>query len=174
MKPKIELSVDKTKVTEGDIVEVRWSCQPAETVKFTLDNGYKLNSIDVEPSGSKKFRLNRSKGKTHLVIMVTNAGKSYYKSVQVRVKKLKPTKAENVYDYTGAKGVRNNGLKNSWNNFKAKMKMAWGYMPDKKKLAFKLLGGLALVSIISMIWPKFMPIGVTILTIYLCYVIIKK
>ena len=58
MKPKIDLSVDKTKVTEGDVVEMTWSCFAAEKVQLILDNGYKSSTIDVEPSGSKKFRLN--------------------------------------------------------------------------------------------------------------------
>ena len=40
MTPKIELSVDKTTVTEGDIVEMRWSCQNADSVELTLDNGF--------------------------------------------------------------------------------------------------------------------------------------
>lgn len=174
MKPQINLSVDKNKVTEGDIVEVTWSCSPADRIQFTLDNGFKANSIDVESSGSKKFRLNRSKGRTHLVIAVQYGGKTYYRSVTVRVRKMKATKAEKVYDYTGAKGVRANGLKNSWLNFKSKMKMAWSYMPENKRLAYKVLTALCVVALLSLISPKILSIGLLVVSGYLCYVIFKK
>lgn len=174
MKPKIEISVDKTKVTEGDVVEVRWSCSPAEQVQFTLDNGYKANSIDVEPSGCKKFRLNRSRGRTQLVIGVTNGGKTYYKSVAVRVKKLKSSKDEHVYDYTGVGGMRQNGLKTTWQNLKSKFNMFWNYMPEKKKMAYKILLLLCVFSLLSLIWPKLMSIGLYFLFGYLVYVIVKR
>ncbi len=174
MKPKIELSVDKSKVTEGDIVEMSWSCSPAEKVQLTLDNGYKSNTIDVEPSGSKKFRLNRSKGKTHLVIGVTNGGRQYYNSVCVRVRKMKITKTEEVHDYTGTKGFRKNGLRNSWNNFKEKLKMAWGFMPENKRLATKLLLFLCIVMVLTAIWPKLISFGFAALSVYLFWIIVKK
>lgn len=174
MKPQINLSVDKKKVTEGDIVEVTWSCSPADGVQFTLDNGFKKNSIDVEPSGIKKFRLNRSKGRTHLVIAVQYQGKTYYDSVTVRVLKMKTTKTEEVHDYTGAKGVRANGLKNSWANFKSKMKMAWTYMPENKRLAYKILIALLVISLLSFISPRILSIGLLLLSAYLCYTIFKK
>lgn len=174
MKPKIELSVDKTKVTEGDIVEMSWSCSPAEKVQLTLDNGYKTNTIDVESSGSKKFRLNRSKGRTHLVICVTNGGKPYYKSVGVRVRKMKASKAEEVYDYTGHKGVRRNGLRMSWNNYKEKMKMAFGYLPEKKRLAVQLLLALGIIMLLTAIWPKLTSLGFLALAAYLFWIIWKK
>lgn len=174
MKPKIDLHVDKTKVTEGDVVELTWSCASAEQVQLTIDNGFKTNTIDVETNGSKKFRLNRSKGKTQIVIGVTNGGKTYYKSVGVRVKKMKATKAEYVNDYSGAKGVKNNGVKNSWENVKSQYKMAWSYMPQDKKLALKILGALALLLIFTAFLPKFSAIGVLIIAGYLFWVLFKR
>ena len=174
MKPKINLSVDKKRVTEGDIVEIRWSCENADTVQFTLDNGYKLNTITIEPSGSKKFRLNRSKGKTEMVIGASLNGKMHYKSVGVRVKAPKVQRAQYVHDYTGAKGLRRNGLKNSWYNFKSKMKYAWGGFSEKKRLAYIILLAICLLMILSSVWHLFYYFGLTALVIYLFYVILKK
>lgn len=175
MKPKIELSVDKSKVTEGEIVEITWSCPlSAQSVYLTLDNGYKKNSVPVELSGNKKFRLNRSKGRTHLVIEAMIDGKKVYNSVTVRVKKMKTMKADEVYDYTGAKGVRKNGLRNTWENYKAKVKTMWKYMPDNKRLALKILLGLNLVMLLTAIWPKFLIFGFLLLIGYLCWIIMKR
>jgi len=174
MKPKIELSVDKNRVTEGDVVEISWSCENADNVQLTIDNGYKMNTVQVEPSGTKKFRLNRSKGKTEIVIGVSQNGRMRYKSVGVRVKRQKVERAEYVHDYTGAKGVRRNGLKNSWYNFKSRVKYAWGGFSEKKRLAYTVLMAICLLMLVSSIWHTFYLIGLTALVVYLIYVIIKK
>lgn len=174
MKPKIQLSLDKTKVTEGDIVEFTWSSTPAEKVELTLDNGYKANTIPVEAQGTKKFRLNRSKGRTYLVIGATVDGKTYYESVKVKVKKIRAQKAEYMNDYTGARGARENGLYNTWKNFKTKFKISWDNMPDRKRLAFKVLGIWLVVMIVAGIWPKFLLYGQFIVIGYLLWVLWKR
>lgn len=174
MKPKITLSVDKTRVTEGDIVELSWSCENVDSVQFTLDNGYKTNTIPVEASGTKKFRLNRSKGRTHLVIGATLNGKTYYESVSVRVRKMKATKAENVYDYTGARGVRHNGLRTTWWNIKSRFRMTWEHLPENKRLAYKMLLSLLLILTVSAFWPPFFRIASFLLIGYLFWVILKR
>lgn len=174
MKPRIELSVDKKRVTEGDVVEIHWSCENAENVQLTIDNGYKLNTIQVETAGTKKFRLNRSKGKTEIVIGAAANGKMHYQSVGVRVKRQKVEKAEYVHDYTGAKGVRNNGLKNSWYNFKSRTKYVWNGFSEKKRLAYIILSALCLLMLVSSFWHQFYTIGLIALVGYLLYIIIKK
>ena len=164
MKPKISLSVDKSVVTEGDVVELKWSCENAESVRFTLDNGYKANTIDVEQSGSKKFRLNRSKGRTHLVS----------RSVRVRVKKMKPTKAEYVHDEMGHRSVRRNVIRNSWLNFKNKLKMVWSYLPERKRLAYVILSALCVLMILSAFWPGVFRWGMFLVIGYLFWVILRR
>lgn len=174
MKSNINLSVDRKSVVEGDVVEIHWACENVDNVQLTIDNGYKLNTIQVEPSGTKKFRLNRSKGKTEIVIGAMANGKMRYKSVGVRVKRQKVEKAEYVNDYTGAKGVRNNGLKNSWYNFKSKMKYAWGGLSEKKRLASVILLAVSLCLLISSFWKPFCKVGMLALVGYLFYVILKN
>ncbi len=174
MKPNISLSVDKSVVTEGDVVELKWSCENAESVRFTLDNGYKANTIDVEQAGSKKFRLNRSKGRTHLVIAATAGGKTWCRSVRVRVKKMKPTKAEYVHDDMGHRSVWGNVIRNSWLNFKNKLKMLWSYLPESKRLAYVILSALCMLMILSAFWPGVFRWGMFLVIGYLFWVILRR
>ncbi len=175
MKPKIEFKADKQRVAEGEVVEVTWSCTNAELVQLTVDNGYKTITQTVEPCGSKKFRLNRSSGKTQLVIGATNDGKTYYKSVSVRVKRTKKANAGNDYDdYTGYAGAKRNGLKNTWTNFKTKAKYAWGSMTEKKKLANIVLPILCLSLIFSTFSPVFSNICILVVIGYLLWTILKR
>lgn len=175
MKPKIEFKADKQRVTEGDVVELTWSCTNAELVQLTIDNGYKTITQTVEPSGVKKFRLNRSSGKTKLAISATNDGKTYSKSVGVRVKCAKTTKTQNDYeDYTGRNGVKRNGSKNNWANFKTKVKYVWESMTEKKKLAYKVLLSICLVLIVSVFSPEVSNICLLVLVSYLLLTILKR
>ena len=97
--------IDRHTVTEGDVVEVKWDCTGSEQTVLTLDNGFRATEIPLEPSGTKRFRLNRSKGRTHLTIAVTMGGKTYRKKIAVRVKKMPTMKAETV-DHRGRKVCR--------------------------------------------------------------------
>jgi hypothetical protein len=175
MKPKIEFKADKQRVAEGEVVEVTWSCTNAELVQFTIDNGFKTITQTVEPSGSKKFRLNRSSGKTQLVISATNDGKTYYKSVGVRVKRAKKPKTENDYDdYTGYKGAKRNGGKNNWANFKTKMKYVWASLTEKKKIAYIVLPILCLSLIFSTFSLVLSYICILCVIGYLLFTILKR
>lgn len=175
MKPKIEFKADKQRVTEGDVVEVVWSCTNAELVQFTIDNGYKTITQTVESSGSKKFRLNRSSGKTQLVISATNDGKTYYKSVSVRVKRAKKTKTASDYDdYTGYAGAKRNGFRNTWANFKTKVKYAWGGLTENKKLSYKVLTLLCLALMFSTFTPVLSNVCILVAVGYLLWTVLKR
>lgn len=89
-------TTDKHTVTEGDIVEVRWDCPGADSAELTIDNGYKTTNLPLELSGSKRFRLHRSKGRTRLIITAKVEGKQYSKTLKVKVKELPVTKAETI------------------------------------------------------------------------------
>ena len=95
-KHRMTFNIDRRTVTEGDVVELTWQCDGAESVTLTIDNGYRSTDIPLEISGTKRFRLNRSKGRTHLTIAVTMAGKVYRKKIDVRVKKMPTVRAETV------------------------------------------------------------------------------
>lgn len=172
MKLSLDFRIDKRTVTEGDIVYLQWSCSEAEQVQLIINNGYKANVLDVENNGNKKFRLNRSKGRTKLTLSVSYGGKIYTKTLAVRVKKQKTINPEYVDEKV--RGRHFQGLKEKWESFKTKFKMLWQYLPERKRLAYILLSALAMLMLISMLYPKILGIGICVISLYLLWVILKK
>ena len=170
-------NIDRRTVTEGDVVELSWQCDGAESVTLTIDNGYRTTDIPLEISGSKRFRLNRSKGRTHLTIAVSMAGKTYRKKIDVRVKKMPTVRAETV-DHRGNRvgwlsQWRQRTL-TKWHDFRTKLRLAMQSLPERKQVAAKMLLILATVLIISAIWPKAYGTALFLLSLYLVLVLIRR
>ena len=77
--------IDKRTVTEGDVVQLNWQCLGAEKAELIIDNGFRTSIIPVETVGTKRFRLNRSKGRTQLTMAVDIDGKTFRKRISVWV-----------------------------------------------------------------------------------------
>lgn len=161
---------DRRTVTEGDVVEVRWKCDTAEQVILTIDNGYRSNAVPLEPEGTKRFRLNRSKGRTHLTISVTIEGKVYRKKIDVRVKKMRTVRTETV----DSSGRRQGRLKLWWQKQRARYKQAMQVLPERKQMAAKMLIILGVVLILSAIWPRAYHLALPLLTAYLGFVLLRR
>jgi len=170
MKPKIDFKVDRKKVTEGEVVEINWNCPDADTVLFTLDNGFRKTDLPLERSGSKKFRLNRSQGPTNLVITASSQGRTSRKILSVKVRKLKPIEAE----YTSYKRMDEHKFKEKWNEFRRRMKMSWNMLTPVKQLACKVLGLLMLMMTLTAISPRLMTIGMMLTVFYLMTVLFRR
>lgn len=173
MKPKVTFTADRHKVTEGDIVELRWNCPTAQSASLTINNGYRSSSIPIEPSGSKKFRLNRSKGRTKITLNAILDGHSYSQQLYVRVKPLKPIKAEQVDD----RGRKINPLNQLWRNIKAatkNLRTQYHLLPKHKQQALTLLSLLALTLLLSSFNLLFGTLGLVAISAYLIFVILKK
>ncbi|MGN0032218.1 MAG: hypothetical protein ACI358_00300 [Candidatus Limimorpha sp.] len=171
MKPQITFTTDSDNVTEGDVISIKWSCDPADSVRLTIDNGFKATVLDVENSGSKRFRLNRSKGKTRLTITAYYNGKESSKTIKVKVKEMEVINAETVNDH------RTYGSNNSmswWQRTKMRFVYSWMALPPTKKIVVVILSFLLLLLIISLIFPRFLIFGLTMIIIYLIYVLMKK
>ena len=41
-KHRMIFNIDRRTVTEGDVVELTWQCDGAESVTLTIDNGYRF------------------------------------------------------------------------------------------------------------------------------------
>ena len=91
----IELFIDKTTIKAGEILEIKWNCENADSMQLSINNGYKEVVTDIPMFGSKKIRLNRSKGKTKITLIAIVGGEKISKSEEVKVKKRWFEKDEN-------------------------------------------------------------------------------
>ena len=171
MKPQITFTTDTDTVTEGDVISIQWSCNPADSVRLIIDNGFKTNTIDVEASGIKRFRLNRSKGKTKLTIIALYNGKEASKTIKVKVKEMEVINAETVNDghaYSGSHSM------SWWKKTKMKLLYLWMTLPPTKKIVVIILNFLLVLLVMSLIFPRFLIFGLTLIIIYLTYFLLKK
>lgn len=176
-KERMIFEIDRRTVTEGDIVEINWRCPEAEQVKLTINNGFRSNEIQLEQSGTKRFRLNRSKGKTQLRITVMLQGKEHHKDIYVKVKKMPTVKAETV----DSNGRKVNFLMRwwqqaltKWHATKASIDFRLRGLSVKKQFAVKLLAAIAVMLIISFFWPKFYTVALSTIAIILIVVLLRK
>jgi len=170
-------NIDRNTVTEGDVVELSWQCESAEKIVLTLDNGFRSSRIPLEPIGSKRFRLNRSKGRTRLTLTVTLQGKEYSKTLHVRVKKMPTTHAETI-DSHGHKITRlkrwRQSLLPKWHSRQARHKQAFLALPERKQVALVLLSLVGIVLLVGALWPPFSRIGSLAIILYLVFILFKR
>jgi len=158
--------VDRTTVIEGDIVEVKWDCAGADRVELTIDNGYKATAIPLDINGTKRFRLNRSKGRTALTITAWKGEKHGSKTIKVKVKEMPATHAETV----DTQGQPISGLSQWWQ----RTKLRWQQMPPDKRTASTALLALAVIFLFARVIPALFFLGIAALSGYLLYIILKK
>lgn len=163
------LHIDKTKVTEGEIVELLWDCTGAEQTRLTIDNGHRSDSQQVECNGTKKFRLNRT-GKTIFTLTETRNGKAKNHIVKVRVKELKAVRAETIDD-RGKPFPRWKQKLQQWRN-------TWKYqsrsLPPEKRFAYKLFFIIGGITLFITFFPKLFVFGQLVIMGYLLWVIFRR
>lgn len=172
---RMTFTIDKTSVTEGDIVEVRWDCPGADSAELTLDNGYKTTTLPLSLSGDKRFRLHRSKGRTRLTITAHVGGKGYSKTLKVRVKEIPVTKAETV-DQRGHTVSKLRQWLNlpKWQSLLLRYRQERQALPQDKRLASRLLLILSVVMLLAAVFPILLFVGLFALAIYLMWIILKR
>ena len=170
----MEFSIDKNVVTEGDIIEVKWNCPDCQNITITINNGFKLSSLSVDNQGIKKFKLNRSKGKTSITLEALCNGKNIKKSHKVKVNPLKTAKTKgDKKGYDSYKRLDTNPVKDWFNKTKSRFSIAWRSMSREKQLIYKIMMMLLLVMIITSFAPKFIFFGLMAVVIYL-FILFRK
>ena len=166
---KMTFTTDRTSLTEGEIIEITWDCHEAERVELTIDNGYKATAIALDLTGTKRFRLNRSRGKTKLTLTALVNGHSYSKTIKVKVTEMPTTHAKTVDD----KGHTISAGRQWWQNRTLRWRTAWQAMTPVKQLATKILVAIAALLLLSMLQPRLMPLGLVAIVIWLVFVITR-
>lgn len=166
MEKRMTFDVDRTTVAEGDVVEIKWDCSGAERVELKIDNGYKATVLPLELSGSKRFRLNRSKGRTALTVTAWKDGKHGSKTIKVRVTEIPTARAETV----DSEGRRVGSVQQWWQRMRQRVQS----LPPEKQTATYALTILAATMLLAMFIPRVLLVGLLGLTIYLVYVLRKR
>ena len=172
---RMTFTTDKTVVTEGDIVEVRWDCPGADSTELTIDNGYKTTTLPLPLSGSKRFRLHRSKGRTRLIITATVGGKRYSQTRKVKVKEIPVTKAETV-DHRGQRMSRWKQWMSlpKWQSWRTRYRQGWQMLTPEKRLASRLLLILGGVLLVATFLPALLLLGLFGLSLYLMWIVMRR
>lgn len=168
----MKLKIDKHRVTEGEVVEVRWDCRDlkkAEGATITIDNGFKKSSLPVEMSGSKKFRLNRSNGDTVITVSAVADGMSFSKEQKVTVRPQK--KRYDSYTTVGSHPA-NDFFKKIFGSLSLKIRGGWQSLPQDKRHAWVMLGILLICFVLSLFRTEVAFYGLGILTIYLIWTLL--
>jgi len=168
----MKLKVNKHRITEGGVVEVRWDCRDLKTASgatVTIDNGFKKSSLPVEVSGSKKFRLNRSEGDTVITVSAVADGMSFSKEQKVTVKPQK--KRYDSYTTVGSHPI-NEFFKKISRGISLKIRGGWQSLPQDKRHAWLMLGILLICFMLSLFWTEVAFYGLGILTIYLIWTLL--
>ncbi len=174
---KMSFNIDRTTVTEGEIVQVDWNCAGAERAELTIDNGHRATAIPLEITGSKRFRLNRSRGKTSLTITAWVGGHSYSKTLKVKVKEIPLTHAETVGHDGRRQWLPDHWLRRRrswWQAATARRRQSLAALPPDKRLATRLLMIIGAIMLVSIFFPRLMSFGLFILVIYLLWFMHKR
>jgi hypothetical protein len=129
----------------------------------------------VPSSGSKKYKLNRSKGRTRITLSANCHGTPVHREIFIIVRKARSSKAKGdntVYDsYTR---MDKPNLQQRFKIFRERLSYAWQYVLAQKKFAYKILLLLLVVMLISAFIPKVTYFGLLAVAAYLLWYIYKK
>ena len=174
---KLTFNIDKKQVAEGEYINVTWDCPNPDMVSLTVEDGIK-SIHQLSDSGSRSIPASGNADKIILTLRASIGGKVEEKKATVKVKR-KVLKAEKVYGSAkSSKSWKNpidfSKIKTWWNGLASKLKLAWTYMPENKKLAYKILGLIMVAMILTSISPKLATLGFLLVVGHLFWVIIKK
>lgn len=170
---KMTFKTDREALVEGEVITVEWDCLEAERVELSIDNGYKASVVPLEKSGTKRFRLNRSKGRTRLTITAWVGGKSYSKTIKVKVREMPTTRTETVGDDYAQRPPKK-GLAAKWQELQLRWQMAWQAMTPDKKVASRVLIIIAATLLLCLVVPRLLIFGVLAVVAYLVWYIRRK
>ena len=124
MKKKMTLSTDRKSVSEGEYIEIRWSCDACpDSLYLSIDSGSTQYSIAVSDSGTTRIPVPKSNGKMTIKLIGVISGKKATESLDIRVKSVKSQKAKAPLS-SRLKLFKEKGQA-KWYVFRAQLKYWW-------------------------------------------------
>jgi len=173
----LSFNVDRTKANEGDYITVSWDCSNPDMVSLSVEDGTKT-IYQLGDSGSRSIKVSGESDRMNLTLSASTGGKVERKTLSVKVDRKvartrkvksapKPSSSKKRKPDFGKVGER-------WRKSTSDLKTVWGFIPADKKLAYKVLGLLAALSILSAFFPKLLSVGILAIGLYLMWFILKR
>lgn len=175
---KLKFNIDRTKAEAGESVNVSWDCENPDMVSLTVEDGQK-SVYQLGDSGSRSIKLSGDSDKVVFTLSATLGGKVERSTHTVKVSR-KVLKAEKVHRAPRSSSSRKFKMPDFgkvgdwWKRTTVNFKTVWSYLPSDKKLAYKILGILAAISVLSAIFPRLLSLGFLVLGFYLMWFILKR
>ena len=124
MKSKLSLSTDRKSASEGEYIEIRWSCDACpDSLYLYIDSGCTQYSIAVSDSGTTRIPVPKSNGKMTVKLIGVISGKKVIESVDIRIKGAK--RAKSNAPLSSRMKMFGEKMKAKWYVFRANMKYWW-------------------------------------------------
>ena len=124
MKSKLSLSTDRKSASEGEYIEIRWSCDACpDSLYLSIDSGCTQYSIAVSDSGITRIPVPKSNGKMTVKLIGVISGKKVTESVDVHVKGAK--RAKSNAPLSSRIKMFGEKMKAKWYVFRANIKYWW-------------------------------------------------
>ena len=175
---KLKFNIDKVKADAGESVNVSWDCDNPDMVSLTVEDGQR-SVYQLGDSGSRSIKLSGDSDKVVFTLSATLGGKVERSTRTVKVSR-KVLKAEKVQRAPGSSSSSKFRMPDFgkvgdwWKRTASNFKMAWSYLPADKKLAYKILGILAAISVLSAVFPRLLSLSFLVLGLYLMWFILKR
>ena len=124
MKKKMMLSTDRKSASEGEYIEIKWTCEACpDSLYLSIDSERTQYSIPVSDSGTTRIPVPKSNGKMIVKLIGVISGKKVTENVEIRVKSARQTKSKiPLSDRMKMFGEK---MKAKWYVFRANMKYWW-------------------------------------------------
>ena len=124
MKSKLSLSTDRKSASEGEYIEIRWSCDACpDSLYLSIDSGCTQYSIAVSDSGTTRIPVPRSNSKMTVKLIGVISGKKVAESLEVRVKSVKSKAAK--APLSSRLKLFKEKMQAKWYVFRAQLKYWW-------------------------------------------------
>lgn len=124
MKSKLSLSTDRKSASEGEYIEIRWSCDACpDSLYLSIDSGCVQYNIAVSDSGTTRISVPKSNGKMTVKLIGVISGKKVTESLDVRVKSAKNKKSK--APLSSRLKLFKEKMQAKWYVFRAQLKYWW-------------------------------------------------
>ena len=125
MKDKLTLSTDRKSASEGEYIEIKWTCDACpDSLYLALDSGFEKYSFAVADNGTTRIPMKCSKGKTTITLNALIGNKKVSKSVEVKIRNARSAKSIKSHGICKIRPWKEK-LQARWYVFRAQWKYWW-------------------------------------------------